>query len=110
MTELTPGKRYRVSFTGVARHNNAIRDGNGNLLLTSTEARNFPDVSFELLPDPLPTTPGSVILDHELNAYQCGRSGFWNLAGAAGERSTEEMLNSDRGPFTVLFDAGADLA
>ena len=60
MTDLIPGKRYRVTLT------NMLVDDSGRIDLElgeldgdDVDATDW--IAVELLPDPLPTTPGSVI-------------------------------------------------
>jgi hypothetical protein len=99
------GKRYRVTFEGEA-------NGSGFIDVTSALYFNHSilsdAVSVELIPNPLPTTPGSVILDRRRRshiAYQL-LSDAETWRGTSGhEAPTKEVATW---PTTLLLDAGAD--
>lgn len=67
-------------------------------------------VSIERLPDPLPTTPGSVVRDRGGDLWMRGLK-RWILATAVDgylAQWDEERLAAKCAPLTVLFDAGKD--
>jgi len=105
MTQLIPGKRYRWTAEGIFDGSALIVE---DACIAADVIRRYG--IFEVLPDPLPTTPGSVVLDRNDSLWRLIASGsvtavpMWhNLNGARLHASTLEQ-NS---PFTVLLDAGA---
>ena len=108
--ELTPGKRYRwtVEGTAIDRYDEEFPEHRIDLVyggevgfLTSDEASWG---TLELLPDPLPTTPGSVVRDRNGTLVFIGAHGPMSCGGAALYPVDMKRL----APFTVLFDAGAE--
>ncbi len=93
MTQLEPGKRYRWTVEGTVYGSEAKIDLPYGFTVSEPE----------LLPDPLPTTPNSVVLDKNDVA--------WQLQGhdwcAAGDDYRYHAGDIPRGDVTVLFDAGA---
>lgn len=108
VTALIPGKRYRVTVTGTARSVDQLpldgsnEDGRAGACLY----HNVLELAkIELLPDPLPTSPGSVIRDNVGDLFMAGPTGRWFTTGSSVPYSTDEMAH----PLTVLFDAGAEV-
>ena len=102
-TELIPGKRYRVTIEGVADESRYLQDAEGKSL---TYVHHFPlqGVVVELLPDPLPTTPGSVIRkDGETFLRRDSSRLTFPWTNADGDVYSD----GDVQDATVLFDAGA---
>lgn len=103
--ELTPGKRYRWTVEGTA-------DAKGWIHLSSAQGKYLgsfgPSMvacgTVELLPDPLPTTPGSVIRWAD-RSYLLREDGWWQ--SPSGASCTPNVIGEDA---TVLFDAGAERA
>lgn len=102
------GKQYRWTIEGTAVERPLIR-----LVLELTDGHHIPLPSvgkIDKLPDPLPTTPGSVI---SVNGFVYARTGedtngkHWaGLVGSdrGGAYSDAEFADAD---VTVKFDAGA---
>jgi len=97
MTELIPGKRYRYTVEGKAGSDGVLYAGNAVYYVR-------PGGVVEELPDPLPTTPGSVVRDDIGDLFIVGDDGMWYSPGKAGDYIEDEFAH----PVTVLFDAGKE--
>ena len=106
MTELIPGKRYRVVFEGTADYYGGVSiAADARLLRSDVDLA----TTVELLPDPLPTTPGSVIQYNGelLMRVESATSYVWGRPKA---HSDAYWGDSELEGATVLFDAGAPRA
>ena len=104
MTAIEPGKRYRLTFDVVADP-----DGPGRLTvrladgMPLTRLQVEQAVSVERLPDPLPTTPGSVIVDGGVH-FMRTHKGWIGTSGTVYPIDTDGFTKD----FTVIHDAGAE--
>lgn len=100
---LIPGKRYRLTVEGIVKND-------GHLYAADTGRwLDFPTCggTVELLPDPLPTTPGSIVRSTTGRTFVRIEDSIhlpWlGIHGPAGRWWSDEDLEGS----TVLFDAGA---
>lgn len=105
MTNYINGKNYRLTADVVyaADMQSFRRRGVHVANIVDVEVGTY---TVELLPDPLPTTPGSVIRDGADDLFAIGADGMWGIPGQSGHYATDEFSQ----PVTVLFDAGASRA
>lgn len=109
VTKIEEGKRYRYTVEGTA-HQSLLRErlvldlGRGYVLPSAFVDGTGPGV-LELLPDPLPTAPGSVIRNSTVTLVRTTAPGkpWMNVNGAqvGACYSDEEMEGAQ-----VVFDAG----
>ena len=105
MSDLIPGKRYRWTVEGVASSGGrALNLGDGGVVSTSFLSNVG---TLELIPDPLPTTPGSVVTLRGALYGRTTRRGEHHWIGLGASGTPVLFSNNDLAGATVLFDAGA---
>lgn len=99
-------KRYRVTRTGTARPSGQLIEPDGGALVAPDD----PGTTVELLPDPLPTAPGSVVrTSHGKTFVRTMQDTEWPWLNP---NASNDLVADDyfKPGFTVLFDAGAERA
>lgn len=105
LSRLIPGKRYRWTVEGVANQRQFFVFADDIEPLAPNELAHG---ALELLLDPLPTTPGSVVM-HDGKVYaradQVAREHWFCVSDAYGWFDDATLAGA-----TILFDAGATRA
>lgn len=116
MTDIEVGKRYRITSdygagTTVTVEGKITEIRNGVAVFAAGERasgvsafitdRMGLTITVEDLPDPLPTTPGSVVRESTLGLLMRGEQNTWISP------HSNHVLSSDLVDYKVIFDAGA---
>jgi hypothetical protein len=109
VNKLEPGKRYTMTLQVQANRNDTVAAINPARYIAGVPDLIEAGATFEPLPDPLPTTPGSVIRTSGtpctyVKLREPSLEGSW--INEYGVRRGDDNLTVMG--FTVLFDAGAD--
>jgi len=105
MSDLILGKRYRWTVDGVGAHNGqALQLSDGTTVWNHVFVANG---TLEALPDPLPSTPGSVVRYRGELLIRVESDTSYAWAKPKGN-SDAYWGDSELAGATVLFDAGAE--